>query len=446
MAETVIDLPFNHMPRGYQLPFWKAMERGCQRAVLVWHRRTGKDLTAMNFTVTKMLERVGLYWHLLPTYNQGRKIIWQGMTKEGVPFLDAFPPELIAGKPNKTDMQITLVNGSIYQVVGTDYIDRLVGPNPVGCIFSEYSLQDPKAWQLISPILLENGGWAIFIYTPRGKNHGYKLYNMAKRMMSRGSDRWFAQLLTINDTRVFTPAQIQQEREENMLSEEMLQQEYYCSWEAGIPGAYFSQQIIKLREDNRLRPVPWQPQVLVDTWWDLGMDDSMSIIFTQDIGREVHLIDYCENSGEGMPHYAKLMKDKPYVYGRHTAPHDIKVKEMGSGRSRLEAARNLGIKFDIAKKPRYKEDSIESARSFFNSVWIDNSKCSRLMDCLENYRKEYDDRTGTFKEHPVRDWSCHGSDAFQVLATKHDFLNIRRGMAGGRRPMKVGALDAVAGY
>jgi hypothetical protein len=444
-----ITLPYDFTPRHYQFPGWRALEAGCLRAVWVWHRRTGKDLTAINFCATAAMERVGLYWHLFPTYNQGRKIAWQGMTKTGRPFVDHFPPEIIKNK-NKTDMQVEFVNGSIYQIVGTDYINRLVGPNPVGCIFSEYSLQDPKAWELISPILLENGGWAIFVYTPRGKNHGYRLYNMAQRM-SKANGSWFAQLLTITDTGVFKESQIDQIRQEGIISEEMIQQEYYCSWEAGIPGAYFSLQLVNARKEGRISGVPIHTGVPVDTWWDLGMDDSMSIVFTQDIGREVHIMDYYENSGEGFAHYAKVLREKPYIYGRHVAPHDIKVKEQGPGISRLESARRVGIKFDIAKKVKYKEDSIEMARTFFPHVWIDAVRCSRLVDCLENYRKEFDEATGTFKEHPVKDWSRHGADAFQTLAQKHEFLGMRKWYPNttqqpGRRSIRVGAIDRVAGY
>jgi phage terminase large subunit len=443
--EVEVSLPYNFSPRDYQFPFWRAMDAGCKRAVLVWHRRSGKDLTVLNWAITKMVERVGLYWHLLPTYNQGRKIVWDGMTKDGRKFLDHFPPELVEGTPNKTDMQVKIVNGSIYQVVGTDYVDRLVGSNPIGVIFSEYALQDPRAWELIRPILRENGGWAIFPYTPRGKNHGKRLFDTAKRLMKKNGS-WFAEHLTVEDTGVITEQDLLQERDEGM-SEEMLQQEYYCSWEAGIPGAYFSLQIVQARKENRITHVPWHSETPVDTWWDLGMDDSMSIWFTQDIGREVHCIDYYENSGEGFPHYAKMLRDKPYVYGRHTAPHDIKVKELGTGRSRLDAARNFGIRFDIAKKVKYKEDAIEMARNFFSVVWFDELKCARGIDCLEGYRKEYDEKTGTFKEHPVRDWSCHGADSFMTLAQKHDFIGHRIGSPLARvRRMRVGAIDAGAGY
>lgn len=148
------------------------------RAVLVWHRRAGKDKTTLNFTIMKMLQRVGLYYYFLPTYAQGKKIIWDGIGSDGFAFMQHFPNYLVAGR-SETEMQVTFRNGSVFQVIGTDKIDSIVGTNPIGCIFSEYSLQNPKAWDLTRPILGENGGWAVFVYTPRGKNHGHRLFELA---------------------------------------------------------------------------------------------------------------------------------------------------------------------------------------------------------------------------------------------------------------------------
>lgn len=441
MAE--LTLPHNFTPRDYQMPLWSYLENGGKRAVAIWHRRAGKDLTALNFCVTSMIERPGLYWHLLPTYNQGRKIVWDGMDKTGRPFLDAFPRELVKGNPNNTDMKLETLNGSMYQVVGTDWVDRLVGANPIGCIFSEYSLQDPRAWDLIRPILMENGGWALFVYTPRGKNHGYKLMQIAKA----NPKLWFSEILSINDTGVISQEQINDERNSGM-SEELIQQEFYCSFEAGIPGAYFSIQIVAAKREGRFGRVPIHTDVPIDTYWDLGMDDSMSIWFVQNIGREIHLVDYLEGAGEGLPYYAKELRNKGYLYGQHFAPHDIKVRELGSGKSRRETARNLGIGFQIIKKVNYKEDAINAARNIFSQCWFDSVRCARGIDALENYKKEYDDKKKVFMSTPVRDWAAHGADAFMTMACGHSFKgyntnNILR-LQGYRRQLKVG--DSIAGY
>lgn len=439
-----IKLPYNWEPRDYQMPLWSFLENGGKRAVAIWHRRAGKDLTALNWCITQAIERTGLYWHLLPTYNQGRKIVWDGMNREGRPFISHWPEELISNV-NNTDMKLESVNGSVYQVVGTDWVDRLVGANPVGCIFSEYSLQDPRAWDLIRPILLENKGWALFIYTPRGKNHGYSLWKLAELNKDKG--KWFSQILTINDTGVLTAEEINEEREAGM-SEELIQQEFYCSFEAGIPGAYYSAQILQARREGRICSVPIHMDVPVDTYWDLGMDDSMSIWFAQDVGREIHLIDYLESAGEGFPYYARQLRDRGYLYGRHYAPHDIKVRELGSGRSRRDSARKLGIDFQVSKKLRYKEDGIDAVRVIFSQCWFDAKRCARGIDALENYKKEYDDKKKTFIATPVRDWAKHGADAFETLAMNHEFKNFRGNVLhytpGYRRRSPVA--DSIAGY
>jgi len=171
----------HYFPRSYQIDSLAALDRGIKRVVCVWHRRAGKDKTFLNFTIKKMQERVGVYYHLFPTYGQGKRTIWDGIGADGKPFLSHFPEQLVKNK-NETEMQIQTTNGSIWQVIGTDRnLDNLVGPNPVGCVFSEYSIQDPRAWTLLRPILRENGGWAIFIYTPRGENHGWDLYQIAQQ-------------------------------------------------------------------------------------------------------------------------------------------------------------------------------------------------------------------------------------------------------------------------
>tara|TARA_Y100001970_G_scaffold74643_1_gene94568 strand:- start:4336 stop:5631 length:1296 start_codon:yes stop_codon:yes gene_type:complete len=403
-----IQVPDNWRPRDYQLDLWKYLENGGKRAVAVWHRRAGKDLLSVNWCVTAALKRKGLYWHLLPTYNQGRKIVWDGMTRDGRSFLEHFPKELWANV-NNTDMRLELKNGSIYQVVGTDNVDRLVGSNPVGVVFSEYSLQDPRAWDLVRPILAENGGWAMFIYTARGRNHGYDLFNMANR-----NERWFCQKLSIDDTSVLTQEAIEEEREAGM-PEELIQQEFYCSFDAPLVGSYYGSLMAKALAEERIKNVPYEPRLEVHTSWDLGMGDSTAIIWFQQFGNEYRIIDYYENQGEGIPHYIKVVREKDYIYGRHIAPHDIKVREMGTGKSRFEVARDLGIRFDVCPNIQV-DDGIEAVRSIIPRCYFDEKKCSILVEALRQYRKDYDEKNKVYKNRPLHDWSSHGADAFRYLA------------------------------
>lgn len=414
----VIEIPYNWEPRNYQMNVWKHFQPQSegQRGVCVWHRRAGKDLLGINLCATKAMQRVGTYWHVLPTYKQGRKIVWNGFTRDGRKFIDHFHPDTVVDK-NQTDMRITFMNGSIYEVVGSDNIDSLVGTNPVGVIFSEYSLQDPRAWDYVRPILAENGGWALFIFTARGHNHGYKLAEMARK-----NDKWFYEKLVAGDngtlrpdgTPVIPDTIIEDERAAGM-PEELIQQEFYCSFDAPLVGAYYSHQMAAAGREGRIGKVPWEPQLPVHTSWDLGVDDSTSIWFFQVIGLEIRLIDYYEQSGEGLPHYAKVLSERPYAYGMHYAPFDISVKEFGSGKTRVETARSLGIKFRIVQKHTL-EDGISAVRNVISRCWFDDVKADRGVQALKSYRKEFDADRKVFSSEPVHDWASHGADAFRILA------------------------------
>ena len=406
---TVITLPHNFAPRPYQEDFFSAMNKGCKRAVLVWHRRAGKDTSAWNYLIYTAYEKKGVYYYVFPTFAQGRKVLWDSMTMEGIKFLDFIPKQLIANTNNQ-EMKIRLKNGSIIQIVGSDNYDAIMGTNPSGCIFSEYSMQDPNAWQYIRPILDANKGWAIFVFTPRGANHAKDLYDMASN-----NPEWFCQRLTVEDTKIMSREDLDKIRLEGT-SEDMIQQEWYCSFSQGIVGSYYARYLQEARDDGRVGKVPWDSQQLVHTAWDLGIRDSMCIIWFQLIGKEIHCLDYYEASGEGLPHYAKILKDKPYLYGIHYAPHDIEARELSHGLSRREVAAGLGIRYQVLPTLKLsKAEAIECVRGRFNRLWIDETKCKRLILCIENYRKIWNDKMQCYQEQPLHDWASHGADAFSYM-------------------------------
>lgn len=393
-----------------------------KRACLVWHRRSGKDKTALNFTISKMFPentggRIGTYFHLFPTYAQGKKIIWDGIDASGFKVTDHFPAQLVKSR-NESELQTTLINGSIHQVIGTDKIDSIVGTNPVGCVFSEYALQNPRAWDLIRPILAENGGWAIFNYTPRGHNHGKAMFEAA-----RDDPSWYCSLLTVDQTLredgrpVISSDMIEQERHgPQPMPEELIQQEYYCSFEGYQQGAYYSQQLRNAEKEGRITSVPHNSYLPVSTWWDLGIGDATAIWFSQAVHGEVRMIDYYETSGEGMSYYTKLLKDKPYTYDRHYMPFDADVRELGTGKSRRETAESLGLRpVDIVTKLPI-DDGINAARQIFPRCWFDKVKCEQGLNALANYHKDYDEIRREFKAAPYHDWSSHGADAFRYFA------------------------------
>jgi phage terminase large subunit len=406
-----VPIPYNYAAREYQQDFWYAMANGCRRAILCWPRRNGKDKTAWNYLITQSMRKIGVYYYLFPTYSQGRKILWDGIDRDGFKFMDHIPKQLIIGVPNSSEMKIRLLNGSMIQIVGVDNIDRIVGTNPIGCVFSEYSLQDPKGWEFIRPILAENGGWAVFTYTPRGSNWGKDLYDMAVR-----NKNWFCQKLTCIDTGVPTQEDIELERDSGM-SDDMIEQEFYTSFTKGIEGSYYAKYINKAREDGRISSVPLDPQQRVYTSWDIGYGDSTAIIFFQLTGNEIHIFDYYEAHGEGLPHYAWVLNEKGYVYADHYAPHDIDSHSFSSGLSAKEVGRDLGIRFVTLPTLKLKlEDGIEAVRGLFPRFWIDERKCADLIKAIENYRKEYDERLGTYKSKPLHDRWSHAADSLRYLS------------------------------
>ena len=331
-----ICVPHLFAPRAYQLAAWGALERGSKRAVIVCHRRAGKDLLLLNRTIVAAHERVGIYWHVFPTAKQGRKIIWDGVTKDGRPFLDYWPKALVAER-NATEMKLKCRNGSVWQIVGSDnYNDALIGGNPVGLVMSEYALQNPSCWNYLRPILAENDGWAAFPFTPRGRNHGADLFDMAQ-----GNQNWFCERLGAEDTGAISREAIEEERRAGM-PDELIDQEFHCSFEAALVGAYYGKLMGQAADAGRIGVVPYEPMLPVETWWDLGVDDATAIWFVQRLGREIRLISYYEASGQGLDHYAAHLLARGYAYARHVLPHDIRVRQMGTGaRSRLETLKSL---------------------------------------------------------------------------------------------------------
>ena len=435
-----IAIPHNFTPRSYQRPILEALCGGVTRAVACWHRRAGKEKTFINYTAMACLERVGTYHYYFPTYAQAKKAIWQGYDRDGFPFMGHFPEEIVE-KRNETDLSLKLTNGSMFQLIGTDNIDSIMSTNPIGNVFAEYSLQDPRAWDYVRPIVRENGGWAVFDFTPRGKNHAYDLYQMATRLQADGDPAWYAERLTVNDTGVISLADIEAERREGM-DEELIQQEYYCSFEGVQQGAIFGRQLETATREDRICGVPWQPEFPVDTWWDIGTGDSTAIWFTQTVGREVHVIDYYENSGVGIgvDHYVNHLQKMPYTWGTHNGPHDLFHHSFAAnGKSAFEVAGALGFRFEEDPPQVSVEDGINAARTFMQRCWFDRKKTERGRNALASYHYEWDDKRKMFKTKPRHDWSSHAADSFRYLAVGHKTTRARNTAQPSMRISTLGA-------
>ena len=262
----------------------------------------------------------------------------------------------------------------------------------------------------------------MFVYTPRGKNHGYELYETARRLQRDEPDgEWFAQMLTIDDTfkagGTVSPLDVEEDRKAGM-EENLIQQEYYCSFDAAVQNAVFGTQLWTARQNKRVTRVPWDPRVGVETYWDIGWDDSTAIWFVQQVGKEVRLIDYYESRLAGPEHYIKVLRELPYVYDRHVMPHDADYGRMETGGKSLRAIlMDMGLMVEIAKKLS-KEEQIQNARLLFPRCWFDEDKCARGVDCLASWHFSFDSERRVLGRTPVHDWSSHGADAFCLIGSE----------------------------
>lgn len=403
------------------MPLWKYLQGGGKRAVAVWHRRAGKDDVALNWAAVSAIQKPATYWHMLPEAAQARKAIWEAVDPHtGIRRIDqAFPPAIRA-TTREQEMLIKLVNGATWQVVGSDNFNSLVGSPPLGIVSSEYSISNPSAWAYMRPILAENGGWFLAIYTPRGRNHGYDLM----REHENNPD-WFVQRLPATQTSVFSQAQLDAERAEYEREwgvdqgQALFNQEYLCSFDAAIVGAYFAGEFQKIDNESRIGRVPHNTGFQVYTGWDLGQDDATAIVFAQ-VSRtgEWRVIDYYEGSGAGPEHYVGVLRSKPYDYAGHYMPHDVEQQHFGMTGTRREIFSSLGLKGIVTvPSPRGAvAERINAIRQVLPRSVFDKARTERLTEALRTYRRDWDDKGKTWRQAPVHDWSSHPTDAFGTLA------------------------------
>jgi phage terminase large subunit len=396
---------------------WDYLERGGKRALGIWHRRAGKDDVLLHRTAVAAFERPATYWTALPEYAQARKALWAAVNPHtGKRRIDeAFPHEL-RETTNEQEMFIRLVNGSTWQLVGSDRYNSLVGAGVAGVTFSEFALANPSAWAYIRPMLEENDGWAAFITTPRGRNHAFSMLNMA-----RANPRWFAEVLSIHDTGALSVDQIDESLKEYIalygedLGRAQFEQEYECSFNAAILGAFYGREMALVRSEGRIRAFEPFPGIPVHRAWDIGVKDDTSIWWFQVVNGALLILDCYSASGAGVEHYAEIVHAKDYADGIDFVPHDAKVKEWGSGRTRIEAMQAFGLKSRLVTLAG-KLDGINAARLTLKRC-IFHERCEDLgISALEQYRREWDDEKKTFKANEVHDWTSHLADAFRYLS------------------------------
>jgi phage terminase large subunit len=403
----VVDVVIPYEPRPLQRGLHTIADQH-RFGAIVCHRRFGKTVFAVNhlqkggLTCTQRRPR---FAHIFPTYRQGKAVGWD--------YAKFYSAPVPGRSVNESELRIDFPNQGQYRIFGADNPDALRGLYFDGVVLDEFGLMPPGIFsEVIRPALSDRGGWALFLGTPNGKNQFYDVVQEAKQ-----GGEWFFAEYKASQTGILKPEELASARQQ--MTRDEYEQEYECSFEASVKGAVFAREVQEAREQGRVTRVPYDPALLVDTSWDLGVGDSTAIWFSQTLySGETRLIDYYEASGVGLQHYAGLLAGKPYAYGTHWAPHDIAVKEFGTGRTRLEAARELGVLFQVA--PRLElEDGINAARLLLPKCWIDAEKCAKGLEALQHYRWDYNTRIHEYKPVPVHDWASHGADAFRTLAVKH---------------------------
>lgn len=412
-----IRLPYNWTPREYQMPLWLALEGGCKRAICIWHRRAGKDLVAINAIVKAAMQRVGAYWHVFPTYKQGRKIAWEGKTRDGRSFLDHFPAELVVRK-REQEMTIDFVNGSSYHIIGADNPDSQVGTNPVGLVISEWALYpNEEIWGKLQPILAENGGWAIFITTPRGRNHAYRMLRRAQ-----ADPKWFAEVLPYQKTGAITKEQVDEAIREGM-SKDLAAQEFECSFDAALEHAYWGDELRIAAQENRIGNFPMDPSLPVSTCWDLGMDDATGIWWFQMSFGQRRWLHYDYASGQSLGAYVAMLeefagKTKGLVYKEHFFPHDVEVRDLGTGFTRKKTLIDLGLRNIRVVPKAHVQDRISAVRAALATSFFHEDGCEFGLEGLRQYSRmpldgQFDPQGNQmYGQDPKHDWTSHPADAF----------------------------------
>lgn len=451
----IIRVPHLFIPRSYQQRAMAYIDGGGKRAVCVWHRRAGKNIAWLNQIIKQMvtLPFCATFLYIFPKLTQGRRDLWDAKSSPlsgGIPFRAHFPPQLVM-EASETEMQVMLkpmphqkpmpistgrgrqkLVGSIFQVMGTDKdsIENLRGINSYGNVLDEFQDQNPEAWtNIIEPVLAENGGWAAFTFTPKGENHGKDIYDQA-----RNSPSWFAELLTIDQTKrdaegesglpVITQEYIEELRARGT-AEEIIQQEYYCSFKGYLRGTIYGDVLAQATKDGRIGRVPWISSKPVGLMWDIGRTDGTAIWFYQVHGSEIRFIDYYANlGGKGADFYAKVCREKPYMYGKIMLPHDAAVTGFSAIESTEELLKKTLCRHVVVVKnePGARQRGIDATRRMFSRFYFDEHNCSAApspgmvsgLTGLGNYHREWNEEYRDYSGQPVHDANSHPADALRI--------------------------------
>jgi len=396
MGEQRIVIPY--APRAQFRAFHARRERW---ACLVCHRRAGKTVATINDLIRAALtcrREAPRFAYIAPLLSQAKDVAWE--------YLKSFALAIPGAEAHESELRVDFPNGARVRLYGADNPDRLRGIYLDGVVLDEYADMRPRLWaEIIRPALADRQGWAVFIGTPKGENEFYEIFDN-----SRTDPEWFSAIMRASETKILDEAELDDARK--AMSPEQYEQEFECSFAAAIVGSYYGTLLDQAERQGRIGRVPYDPILPVITSWDLGLNDTTAIWFWQVVGRERRLIDHYETSGVGFDHYAKVVNDKQYSYGRHIFPHDVVVREMGSGgRSRVETLASLGLKAWVAPKTNWQE-RVNASRAILPLCWFDKERCKPGLASLRQYRREWDDRMRAFKPSPLHNFASNSADSF----------------------------------
>jgi len=409
--KNVLEVSTGYTPRPLQEILHKSLKRF---NVLVCHRRFGKTVFSINEMVDQGLRcdrKNPQYAYIAPTFGAAKRIAWD-MLKEAV-------RDIPGVTTNEAELKVEIPRQDRrdkirFLLLGAENPGALKGMYLDGVLLDEFAEMDPIVWTtVVRPMLTDRNGWAIFIGTPKGQNGFYDVYEQAK-----ANADWFAKLYKASETNIIPKSELDAARA--IMSEEEYDQEFECSFSAALVGAYYGKLMQEAEEEGRITKVPHDPAVYVDTFWDLGIDDTTVIWFIQRVGKEWHAIDYYEMSGEGLDHYAKLLDSKKYKYGKHYLPHDANAKELGTGKTRVETLQTLGVGgIEVVERQKV-EDGINATRMMLPRCWFDVEKCARGINALKAYERKWDSKNKIYQQKPLHNWASHGADGFRTFATGID--------------------------
>ena len=397
--DEVIEIPYK--PREQQKAIHDLIEE-CRFSVVVAHRRMGKTVSAINHIIMDAVlnkKEAPRYAYIAPTYGQAKRVAWDYMVKYAQP---------LGGTENISELRVDFMGRRI-QLYGSDNAEALRGQYFDGVILDEFGDQNPKIWtDIVRPALADRGGWCLFIGTPKGHNHFKEMRDRAQT-----EEGWGLLEFKASETGVVDEKELAAAKRE--MGEDKYRQEFECSFDAAVEGSYYGQILNKLEDDNHIQNIPRDDICRTVTAWDLGMGDSTSIWVAQIAGSEIRLIDYYENHGVGLDTYVKWLRDNDYHKAEHILPHDVQVRELGTGKSRLEMLQEAGLEIRVAPRMSV-DDGIQAVRRLLPRCWFSVPETQIGLNCLKNYRRHYDEKRKIFFERPLHDWASHGSDAFRYLA------------------------------